>query len=164
MFVSAGCVLASFTWEFVWISGWWPQTYDVSTEEREFRTDKIFKGSLFLLMNLIAIKLNEKYCDFWIRFKKWSWQMSCSWRRCWKKVWQNSGTDGIKTHASQIQPFFTWKLSAGHDILFFLFIMTRAIFEVKPHMLAKLILFMNNSLLWLAIKCYFFLQLGYSLK
>lgn len=41
MFVSAGCVLASFTWEFVWISGWWPQTYDVSAEEREFRTDKI---------------------------------------------------------------------------------------------------------------------------
>ena len=164
MFVCAGCVLASFTWEFVWISGWWPQTYDVSTEEREFRTDKIFKGSLFLLMNLIAIKLNEKYCDFWIRFKKWSQQMSCSWRRCWKKVWQNSGTDGIKTHASLIQPFFTWKLSAGRDILFFLFIMTRAIFEVKPHMLAKLILFMNNSLLWLAIKCYFFLQLGYSLK
>ena len=125
---------------------------------------QIFKGSLFLLMNLIAIKLNDKYCDFWIRFKKWSWQMSCSWRRCWKKVWQNSGTDGIKTHASLIQPFFTWKLSAGRDILFFLFIMTRAIFEVKPHMLAKLILFMNNSLLWLAIKCYFFLQLGYSLK
>ena len=41
MFFCAGCVLASFTWEFVWISGWWSQTYDVSTEEREFRTDKI---------------------------------------------------------------------------------------------------------------------------
>lgn len=37
LFAFLGCIVASFTWEFVWISSWWPQAYDVSMRENKWQ-------------------------------------------------------------------------------------------------------------------------------